>query len=219
MNSFVGPPSSLGLVEAGRGCSPPCGRRQTLVQQHLPPPEHSKETGGGKQALSIQPFPHFLPSHPGDPGASVGTGVLDWKAGGWVLVLVRPPAPEGAWSKPSPSPHPPTLGFPPSVKPRAESRSYARLLSARGLCGARAVTIFASPGQRSLSLEAGKDRRYEQPSQGRRQSLSLGEASCLSDTPSHQQKGTRGSRERPSLLTNVRLPPRHGGQNSEKPKV
>lgn len=46
------------------------------------PPEQSQETGGRKQELCVWSFPFFLPSHPEDPGGFVGTGALDWEAGG-----------------------------------------------------------------------------------------------------------------------------------------
>lgn len=53
------------------------------------------------------------------------------------------------------------------MKQGDESRSALRLPSAPSLCGSRTVTSFASAGQPSLSLEAGKDTGCEHHGQGR----------------------------------------------------
>ena len=138
-------------------------------------------------------FPTFPPLFPYS-GDSRARGVLATEAGGCILVPPLPPDPKRAWRRcllPGPR-----VSLP--MKQGDESGSALRFLSTLLLCGPRTITILASPGHPPLSLEAGKDARREQLSRGWLQILSWGDPSCLPDTPSHQQKGTCGSRKRPN---------------------
>lgn len=113
---------------------------------------------------ALPTFPPLFPLFGGFPGM----GSVGHRGRRLHLVPTLPPDPKRDWSRcllPGPR-----VSLP--MKQGDESGSALRLLSTLLLCGSRTITILASPGHPSLSLEAGKDARCEQPSQGWLQILS-----------------------------------------------
>lgn len=160
---MLGPP--LVWPKAGRGCSPGVEGEGPRPNPACFPQSRARRQVVGRTPYSTPP-PPFPPYSPRGPQGDVWAQecrARRQEAGFSSLfchLLLRPLGASCLLPGPQVSP---------TTEPRDESRSYWGLLSALWLCGSRTVTIFASPGQRSQSLEAGKDRRCEQPSQGRRQ--------------------------------------------------